>query len=253
MGRMFGTDYWLLATGYWLPATGYSVPCYTGPTRGAGRASVCAADGGRLHRTACVQRQEVGVRERQERMDSLILRAERRTVVGKKVKRLRREGRVPGIVYGPVVTETIPVSVDRREFEKFFMTNGHSTLFTLQWEGGEQPVFIREVQEDAVRRAPVHVDFFAPNLRKELTALVPVVFLHANPDVEGVVAHLKTEIDVRGLPSNIPHQVEADLSALRHVGDELRVAELTLPAGVTAETPGEEILAHVVPQTAPEE
>lgn len=178
-------------------------------------------------------------------MEELILRAERRTVVGKKVKRLRRDGRVPGVVYGPVVPETIPVTVDRREFEKFYMATGHSTLFTLTWDGGEQPVFIREVQEDPVKRAPLHVDFFAPNLTKEIDATVALVFLHANPGSDTVLTHARTEIDVRGLPNAIPSQIEVDLSGLSNPGDSFRVADLVLPAGLTAVTDSDEILANL--------
>lgn len=186
-------------------------------------------------------------------MDKLILRAEQRTVLGKQVKRLRREGKVPGIVYGPVIAETIPVEVDRREFEKFFQTNGHATLFTLQWEGGEQPVFIREVQEEPVQRQPLHVDFFAPNLRKELTADVPLVFRHPNPEAIGVLTHLKTEIAVRGLPSDIPHEIVVNVSGLADVGDQVRVGDLRLPAGVAAVTPADAVLVELAPQTAPQE
>ena len=78
--------------------------------------------------------------------DELILRAEPRSVHGKKVKALRREGLIPGVVYGPVVEGTVSVSVNRRIFDKFFMANGHSTVFSLEWDGGKQPVLIREVQ-----------------------------------------------------------------------------------------------------------
>ena len=66
--------------------------------------------------------------------DRLILRAEPREIHGKKVKRLRREGLVPGVVYGPVVSQTVSVSVNRREFERFFSRNGHSTIVSLEWE-----------------------------------------------------------------------------------------------------------------------
>src|SRR3954471_1036405 len=90
--------------------------------------------------------------------------AQRRTVLGKQVKQMRRDGRVPGIVYGPVVSETVPVSVDKRDFLKFYQATGHSTLFDLRWEDGVESVFIREVQIDPLRREPVHIDFFAPNL-----------------------------------------------------------------------------------------
>lgn len=185
-------------------------------------------------------------------MDEIVLAAERRTVLGKKVKRMRRDGRVPGIVYGPVVADTVPVSVDRRDFDRFYRTNGHATLFTLRWDGGEQVVFIRDVQEDVIRRAPLHVDFFAPNLRKVLRTLVPLVLHHQNTDAEGVLTQVRTEVEVEGLPRNIPSQIDADISGLAAVGDGLRVADLTLPEGVTAITDGEELLVHLAAETAAE-
>ena len=181
-----------------------------------------------------------------------MLKAERRTTLGKQVKQLRRQGLVPGIVYGPVVAETVPVTVDRREFGRFYQANGHSTLFTLRWDGGEESVFIHEVQEDPIKRVPLHVDFFAPNLRKLLRAMVPIVLHNPNPDAEGVLTQLRTEIEVEGLPTDIPHQVDAEISGLVAVGDTLRVSDLTLPAGVTAVTDAEEPLAHLSAETVEE-
>ena len=185
-------------------------------------------------------------------MDGLVLVAERRTVLGKQVKRLRREGRVPGVVYGPVVAETVPVTVDRREFDRFYRVNGHSTLFTLRWDGGEQPVFIREVQEDPIRRQALHVDFFAPNLRKALRTLVPLVLHHPNPNAVGVLTELRTEVEVEGLPTAIPHQIDADISRLAQVGDTLYVRDLVPPAGVTIVTDAEEPLVNLAAETVEE-
>lgn len=91
-----------------------------------------------------------------------ILMAEPRTALGKKNKALRRTGRIPGVVYGPTVEGTIQVSVDRREFEKFYRLAGTTHRFTLKWEGGSANVIIREVQVDPVRWTPLHVDFFVP-------------------------------------------------------------------------------------------
>ena len=188
-------------------------------------------------------------------MSDLTLQAQHRALLGKQVKRLRREGRVPGVVYGPVVSETVAVSVDRREFDRFYRANGHSTLFTLRWDGGERPVFIREVQEHPVRREPLHVDFFAPNLRVPIRALVPLVLHNPNPQAEGVLTELRTEVEVEGLPASIPHQIDADISSLAAVGDSLRVADLTMPAGITAMTDADEMLVHLAAETAetPEE
>ena len=162
--------------------------------------------------------------------------AQRRTVLGKKVSRLRREGLVPGVVYGPVVEGTVPVSVDRREFVKFYQTNGHSTLFVLRWEDGDQSVFIREVQQDPVRREPLHIDFFAPNLRMPVRAVVPIVFHNPSSTIDGRLAEIRTEVEVEALPASIPHQIDVDVSQLVQPGDVIRVGDLPLPEGVTAVT-----------------
>ncbi|HEX5992634.1 MAG TPA: 50S ribosomal protein L25 [Thermomicrobiales bacterium] len=171
--------------------------------------------------------------------------AQRRTVVGKKVRQLRREGRVPGIVYGPVVAGTVPVSVDRREFLKFYQANGHSTLFVLRWEDGDQSVFIREVQQDPVRREPLHVDFFAPNLRRPVRATVPVALHNQSNAIDGALVEIRTEIEVEALPASIPHQIDIDIAELVHPGDAIRVGDLTMPDGVTAVTGEGETIVQV--------
>jgi large subunit ribosomal protein L25 len=183
--------------------------------------------------------------------DELILRAEPRTVHGKKVKRLRREGLIPGVVYGPVLDETISVSVNSREFQRFFARNGHSSVVSLEWDGGKQPVLIREVQIDPVTRNQLHIDFFAPNMRVSLRQFVPVV-LH-NPAVhQGVLQTILSEVEVEALPSDLPHQLDGDISGLVAVGDAIHVSDLTLPANVTLITSAEELVASLVPEAAEE-
>lgn len=185
--------------------------------------------------------------------DELILMAEPRTVLGKQVKALRRQGLVPGVVYGPAVSgATVQVSVNRRELERFYGAHGHATLFTLRWPGGSQQVFIKEVQVEPVRRAPLHVDFFAPNLNKEITAGVPVVLHHPNAAAEGVLTQALDEIQVRALPTVLPHQLDADVSGLLHAHDVLRAGDVTLPDGVTLVTDPETVIAAIVAEAAPE-
>lgn len=169
--------------------------------------------------------------------------AERRTVLGKKVKSLRREGRVPGIVYGPLVKETVPVTVDRRDFLKFYHTHGHSTLFDLRWDGGSQSVFIREVQIDPIRREPVHIDFFAPNLRRPVRAMVPLVLHNAVNTSEAILTEARTEIEVEALPARIPHQIDVDVSGLENPGDAIRIGDVILPEDVSAVTDANELVA----------
>ncbi len=184
--------------------------------------------------------------------DELILRAEPREIHGKKVKRLRREGLVPGVVYGPVVSETVSVSVNRREFERFFSRNGHSTITSLEWAGGKQPVLIREVQIDPVTRAPLHIDFFAPNMRVVLRQFVPIVMQHAG-DHDGVLQTVLTEVEVEALPSNLPHQIDVDISHLVTVGDAIHVSDVTLPDDVTVITAPEDLIASLVTEAVEEE
>jgi large subunit ribosomal protein L25 len=180
-------------------------------------------------------------------MDELILRAEPRTVVGKKVKRLRREGLIPGVVYGPGLSGggTIQVSVEQRELRRFYLAHGHSTLFTLNWNGGSQQVFIREVQEEPVKRVALHVDFFAPNLQAVLTASVQVVLRHPDERHAGILTQVRADIEVSALPRDFPHEIAADASHLSAVGDALRVGDLTLPPGVTAITAADELVAII--------
>src|SRR5215208_6705642 len=178
-------------------------------------------------------------------MANLEFAAQRRSIVGKKVRQLRRQGLVPGIVYGPVVAGTVPVSVDRREFLKFYQTNGHSTLFVLRWEDGDQSVFIREVQQDPVRREPIHIDFFAPNLLMPVRAIVPIAFHNQNNAIDGMLAEIRNEVEVEALPASIPHQIDVDVSGLVQPGDAIRVGDLNLPDGVTAVTAEDETIVQI--------
>ena len=184
--------------------------------------------------------------------NELTLRAEPRTVHGKKVNRLRREGLIPGVVYGPVVEGTVSVSVNQREFDKFFRNVGHSSIFTLNWDGGSQPVLIREVQVDPVTRASLHIDFFAPNMNVTLRSAVQVVLTNPSEAIEGVLQHILTEVEVEALPANLPHQIDADAAGLVAVGSTIHVRDLTAPAGVTIVTDGDELIASVVAEAAQE-
>jgi large subunit ribosomal protein L25 len=186
--------------------------------------------------------------------DELILMAEPRTIHGKKVKRLRREGLVPGVVYGPVVENTISVSVERRVFDKFYWQHGHSTIFKLKWDGGEETVLIHEVQKDPVRRDFLHVDFFAPNLRMKLRAMVPLVVHNANQEeMVGILNTILTEVEVEALPMDLPSQIDVDISHLLGVGDHVRIEDLSMPANVDLITDGDETIATVVAETVEEE
>jgi len=182
----------------------------------------------------------------------LILMAEPRTVLGKQVRALRRQGLIPAVVYGPALEGTVQVSVNRRDLERFYIKHGHSTLFDLQWEGGSQQVFIREVQVEPVKHTALHVDFFAPNLLKELTANVQVVLHNLDTRAEGVLMQLVEEVELRGFPQDLPHQVDADISMMLRVGDSIHVSDIRLPGSIKSITPADTVVATLVANAAEE-
>jgi large subunit ribosomal protein L25 len=181
------------------------------------------------------------------------LRAEPRTVVGKKVKALRREGLIPGVVYGPVVEGTVQVSVEQKEFLRIYKAIGLNSLMTLEWDGGSQPVFIREVQVDPVRWNPLHIDFFAPNLRVVITSHVPVTLGEPSGDLVGLVNQTVSDVQIRGLPADLPSHLTADISGLTEPGQHVLVGDLPLPEGIELVTPADEVLVTVLAPTVEEE
>ena len=173
------------------------------------------------------------------------LRAEPRTVVGKKVKALRREGLIPAVVYGPVIDGTINVSVRERELLRLYKAIGLNSLLSLEWDGGSQMVFIREVQVDPVRWNPLHVDFFAPNLLIRISSTVPVVHGEVSGDILGELQVFVDHVEIEGLPADLPSNIHADVSNLVEIGQHLTAGELELPEGITLVTDPETVIYSV--------
>lgn len=184
-------------------------------------------------------------------MSQPTLSAEERTIVGKKVKNLRKQGLVPAVVYGPGLKDTVQISVDEKIFSKFYQVHGHSTLLKLSSSGKNYQVLIRDVQVDPVRRNPVHVDFFAPNLKKETTSSVPLHLQNA-PDGPGIFNPHLSELHVSGLPREIPARIEVDCSVLQNEGDSIRVSDLVIPEGITVLTSADEVVASLTPKISAE-
>ena len=182
------------------------------------------------------------------------LSAQPRAVLGKKVKKLRREGLVPAVLYGPAVKGVRPLELPARDIERTYAYAGSSTLLDLVVDGGRpQPVLIHAVQHDPFRRHLIHVDFFAPDMNVELTVAVPLALVGESSAVNegGVLSQLLTEVQVRCLPDAIPHALEFDLSGITEVGTQVTVGEIPLPAGVALVTAEDELVLKIdLPQLA---
>lgn len=180
-------------------------------------------------------------------MAKLKIDAQPRTIVGKQVKKLRREGLLPAVLYGPAVEGVQSITVDTHEFDRVFVRAGSATLLDLSLDGATRPVLIHQVQRDATRRKYVHVDFLAPDMKADLTVAVPLAFTGEAPALRqgGVLGQHVAELQVRALPDRIPAALEVDLTALTEVGSQLTAGEIALPAGVILVSPAEEIVVRI--------
>jgi large subunit ribosomal protein L25 len=152
-------------------------------------------------------------------------------------RRLRRQGRIPAVVYGNGV-DPLPVTVGARELRAALSTPaGLNAVLTVQVGGASYPTMARELQRHPVRGTLQHVDFQVVDLRVETHAEVPVtltgeaVELHRS---DGVVDQQMFSLTVRARPADIPAHLELDISALT-VGEALRVADIALPSGVSTD------------------
>lgn len=183
------------------------------------------------------------------------LDAEPRTVLGKKVKQLRRAGTLPAVVYGPMVDGADSVQVDARDFEFTFRDVGYTSLIDLSVGSNKSlPVFVREVQLHPVRRDILHIDFFAPNMRLPVEAQVPVHTVGELDDaVEAEVTLGIFEVTVSALPDMIPNEIQADISGLKEIGDQISAGDLPLPEGVELTSGEDDLIVKLDPIREEEE
>jgi large subunit ribosomal protein L25 len=178
------------------------------------------------------------------------LAAEHRTVTGKAVARLRRDGRLPAVVYGHGI-ESAPVTLDAHEFALLRRHVGPNALIDLSVDGGKaKPVLIHGVQIHKVNRRPLHVDLFAVRMTEELTVDVPV---HGTGESEAVSKHGGTllnasgSVKVRARPDRLPQVIEVDLAALVDFDAAIFARDLPIPDGVQLVTDPDEIVFKVSP------
>lgn len=169
-------------------------------------------------------------------MDRISLKAEERTILGKKVKKLRRDGFVPAHVFGNKV-ETEHVSVKSLDFAKAYDQAGETGLIDLKiGEEKVRPVLIREVQVDPVRGATLHIDFYQVNLKEKVKVSVPIELFGEEPETvhsgEAVVIQPMSEVEVEALPAELPEKIEVDISSLRQINDAIFVSQLKVAEGV---------------------
>ena len=176
------------------------------------------------------------------------LNASRRELLGKRARRLLREGKVPAVVYGHHAAAT-SVTLDEREFEQVFKRAGHTQLVDLAVDGGRaHKVLIKDIQVHPRRHGPIHVDLHQVSMREKLQAQVPIVVVGHSPAVErgdADVLQVMHQLRVECLPGDIPEAITIDISGLENVGDGLRVADAPGFDGVTVLDDPEDVIVKV--------
>lgn len=188
--------------------------------------------------------------------DNLTIIANRRQLLGKKAKRLRKQGVVPAVLYGYNVQPT-NLQVNAREFELTYRNAGKTSLVSLNVEDARPVrVFVHEVQRHPITLAAQHIDFHAVNLREEISAEVPIVLHGEAPAVHnniGVLLRGQETVTVHALPTELPHQIDVSVEGLEDVDQALHVSDIRIDGNYRIETDPEEMIVKIAhPQLEPE-
>jgi len=182
------------------------------------------------------------------------LKVEERTPEGSRAaRRLRRQGFVPGVVYG--TGESTPFRVDAREL-RHALREG-SAVLDLSFDGSARPVILKDEQRHAFRDETVHIDFLEVNLSEKISTTVQVELEGADesPGVKsgGVIEHVTRELNIEALPTDIPERIVVNVSGL-DVAATMNLNEVSAPEGVEfLDDPDETVIATVTVPTEIEE
>lgn len=163
-------------------------------------------------------------------MEKEVLKASRRTVIGKQVGALRRQGQLPAILYGHHL-QPIPITLEARQAERILRQMTASSLVTIELEGQTYPALVREKQRDPIKNHLLHVDFQAVSLTEKIRAQVGIELHGVSPAVKDQNAILVTpldELEVECLPQDLPERIVVDVSGLLNPGDGIRVGDLVV-------------------------
>ncbi len=183
-----------------------------------------------------------------------VLKAEPRTILGKKVKKLRREGLLPTNVYGKGLS-SVALQVSMDDFKAIHKQVGDTGIIDLQFDGKAKPVLIKNLQMNFETRTPLHADFYQVNLKEKIKAVVPIILTgeaQAVTDKAGMLLQTLNDVEVEALPEALPENIEVSVEHLAVVGDSFTIADLKAPEGVTILSEEGQTIAKIVELVAPE-
>ena len=179
--------------------------------------------------------------------EEVLINAEKRNVVGKQVKALRRQGILPGVIYGRHI-EAFPIQMDAHDASLILDKLTASSLITIDVDGEKFNVLMRDRQRDVIFGDLLHVDFLVVSLTEKLRATVELKLVGEAPvadNPEVVVTQVLNAIEIEALPQDLPEVIEVDISTLETVDDEITVADLDLGEDIAILTDPNETIVSV--------
>jgi len=179
--------------------------------------------------------------------EEVLINAEKRNVIGKQVKALRRQGILPGVIYGRHI-EAFPIQMDAHDASIILDKLTASSLITINVDGEKFNVLMRDRQRDVIFGDLLHVDFLVVSLTEKLRATVELKLVGEAPvadNPEVVVTQVLNAIEIEALPQDLPEVIEVDISTLETVDDEITVADLDLGEDIAILTDPSETIVSV--------
>jgi large subunit ribosomal protein L25 len=187
---------------------------------------------------------------------SYALAAKIRNLTGKKVDKLRKEGKIPAVLYGHKI-KPVNLSVDYTVFEKIFNEAGESTLIDLAIEE-QKPikVLIQDSQFNPMTNQIIHVDFYQVKMDEKLHTEIALKLINEAPAVKELSGILVTNLhnlSVECLPGDLVHEIEVNLSSLKTLDDVIHVSDLEVPNGIHVLNPAGDVIVLIQPPRSEKE
>ena len=182
-------------------------------------------------------------------MEGLTLEANKREILGKKTRFLRRQGVTPAHLFGHGI-ESLSLQCDTPNLQRTIAQAGMTRLIALDIEGDKQPrsVFIREIQREPCSGELLHVDFYQVRRTEKIRVDVPIILLGEAPAMKEkgrTLTHSLTSLSVECLPDKLPPQIEVDISPLEEVEQAIFVRDITLGPDITVLTDPDQMVVKV--------
>lgn len=165
--------------------------------------------------------------------DRVMIVAESRTVTGKKVKQLRRDGLIPGVIYGQ--SEPVVIQMDVKPLRRALRVAGTTQLVTVDVDGKEYTVLTREIQQHVTRRDVMHVDFLEVDMAATIRSEAELVVVGESAIAEtgeGMISIAMYSLEIECLPDALISEIELDISRIENADDTIVVGDLDIPDGV---------------------